>query len=83
MTHPVCFKQIMLMLVSTVNDGDEAMMKTLMIIDDKVTSNGGSVEKFAKSRGSSEGDGRKNFFPPPGRKDVGGVQAEPKEADTN
>ena len=76
MTHPVCFKQIMLMLVSTVDDGNEAMMKTLMMIADKVTSDGGSEEKVAKSRGPGEGDEG-------GRKHVEGVQAEPKEADTN
>ena len=74
MTHPVCFKQIMLMLVSTVDDGNEAMMKTLMRIDDKVTSDGGSEEKVAKSRGPSEGDGG-------GRNHVEGVHDEQSQAE--
>ena len=49
------------------------MMKTQMMIADKVTSNGGSEEKVAKSRGPSEGDGGR-------RKDVEGVHDEQGQA---
>ena len=48
-------------------------MKTQMMIADKVTSNGGSEEKVAKSRGPSEGDGG-------GRQQVGGVYNEQRQA---
>ena len=34
-----------------------SLMKTQIMIADNVTSNGGSEEKVAKSRGASEGDG--------------------------
>ena len=48
-------------------------MKILMKIDENVTSNGGSEEKVAKSRGPSEGDGG-------GRNHVGGIHNEQGQA---